>query len=74
MKENTLFHITCPCKCGRVLAVEFHATKKNEKFIPHIKKLDEQGIENLGNIIWQRVVNARGLEGAIQFLHQRSEG
>jgi hypothetical protein len=55
------------------MAVEFHLTKENEKYIPRVQKLDDEGIENLGNMIWQRVVNARGLEGAIQFLHKCSE-
>lgn len=73
MDDNALFHITCPCKCGRLMAIEFHPTKENEKYLPRVQKLDNQGIENLGNMIWQRVVDARGLEGAIQFLHHRSE-
>jgi hypothetical protein len=73
MDKNPLFHIFCPCKCGRAIGVEFKPTKTNEKFIAHIDDLSEEDIENLGNLIWKRVVEARGLEGAIQFLHDQAD-
>lgn len=73
MAKGALFHIVCPCKCGRVFAAEFQPIRINEKYIPRVQQLGDREIRNLGNVIWQRVVDARGLEGAIEFLHERSE-
>lgn len=74
MDKNPLFQIVCPCKCGRAIGVEFKPTKTNEKFLTHIDDLSDQDIKNLANLIWQRVVEAHGLEGAIQFLHNQADG
>ena len=56
-----------------MFAAEFQPIQINEKYIPRVQQLGDREIQNLGNVIWQHVVDARGLEGAIEFLHERSE-
>lgn len=71
MAKEGLFRIVCPCNCGRAITVEFHPPQ--EKPLHLIQSLEKSEIKILANLIWQRVVEARGLEGAIQFLHERAD-
>ena len=67
MSEEILFYIICPCNCGRAIEL------KIEDFPAHSHEKVVQGIPETGNRIWQCLVDAKGLEGAIQFLHERTE-
>ena len=53
--EEMLLYIVCPCNCGR--AVPFMCTSCSGD------------ISELANQVWQRFVSEKGLEGAIEFLH-----
>ncbi len=54
--EEMLFYIVCPCNCGR--AVPLTCTSYSGY------------ISELANQVWQRVVSEKGLESAIEFIHE----
>ncbi len=54
--EETLHYIVCSCNCGR--AVPFMCTSVTGE------------ISELANQVWQRTVSEKGLEGAIEFIHE----
>lgn len=65
MGEEILFYIECPCNCGRAVKVEVYPVPGYED---HVKDIQE-----VGNSIWQHLVNEHGMEGAIQYLHECDE-
>ncbi len=67
MLEEILFYIICPCNCGRAIEL------KIEDIPAHSHEKAAQEIPEIGIRIWQGLVDAKGLEGAIQFLHERAE-
>jgi len=54
--EEVLLYIICPCNCGRA--------------IPLICASSSGDISELANQIWQKITSEKGLEGAIEFLHE----
>jgi len=54
--EEVLLYIVCPCNCGRA--------------IPLICTSYSGDISELANQVWQQLTNEKGLEGAIEFLHE----
>ncbi len=59
MTNTAHFYIVCPCNCGRALPIEYSPFAND--------------IPEFGNKIWQHLVHERGLEGAIQYLHEKAE-
>ena len=57
MTNEADFYIICPCNCGRALPIEYSPFAND--------------IPEFGNKIWQHLVHERGLEGAIQYLHEK---
>ena len=55
--EGTPLHIACPCNCG-------HA-------VPSICTSCPDDISELANQVWQQLVSEKGLESAIEFLHEK---
>ena len=62
MGLEVLLYLECPCNCGRVVKIDVMPEPGAEEFV--------RDIEKVGNKIWQTLVNEKGLEGAIQFLHE----
>ena len=54
--EEMLLYIICPCNCGRA--------------IPLMSTSCPGDITEFANQVWQRTVSEKGLEGAIEFLHE----
>ncbi len=54
--EEMLLYIICPCNCGRA--------------IPLISTSYSGDISELANQVWQKITSVKGLEGAIEFLHE----
>lgn len=59
MAEEAFFFIICPCNCGRALPIEYSPFAND--------------IPEFGNKIWQYLVDDKGLEGAVQYLHETVE-
>ena len=57
--KNTFLYIVCPCNCGRILAVECTSHSGD--------------VSELGNKIWWQLACEKGLEGAIEYLHENTE-
>ncbi len=54
--KESLLDIICPCNCGRS--------------VPLMRTSCSGDISELANQVWQRSVSEKGLEGAIEFLHE----
>ena len=50
------FYIVCPCNCGRA--------------VPLVCTPCSGDISELANQVWQRTISEKGLEGAIEFIHE----
>jgi hypothetical protein len=61
-KKGILFYIDCPCNCGRAIRM----------VLPSAKPVEDYNIPKIGNKFWQRLVNEKGLEEAIEFLHENA--
>lgn len=61
MSDKTIYHIICPCGCGKHLRVEYSG------YIP------EENIDMDANDIWRSIVLEYGLEGSIEFLHNEHD-
>ena len=55
--EEMLLYIICPCNCGRA--------------VPLMSTSCSGDISELANQVRQRLLSEKGLEGAIEFLHER---
>ena len=62
MGTEVLLYLECPCNCGRAFKVDVIQKPGAEDFV--------RNVEEVGNKVWQFLVNENGLEGAIQFLHE----
>lgn len=62
MGTEVLLYLECPCNCGRAFKVDVIHKPGAEDFV--------RNVEEVGNKVWQFLVNENGLEGAIQFLHE----
>jgi hypothetical protein len=62
--EGILIYIGCPCGCERDLEVQIVPCEESEP------RKDE--VPEIGNAIWQQLVDDKGLEGAIEFLHHNA--
>ena len=56
--ESTLIYIGCPCGCDKYLEIQLFSLE------------DTEDIPEVGNSIWQQLVDDKGLEGAVEFLHK----
>ena len=67
MPEDIHFYIFCPCDCGRAMEIKFEGipAQRREEFADIISETRKK--------IWCRLVDACGLEGAIEFLHERAD-
>ena len=54
--EEMLLYIICPCNCGRA--------------VPLLRTSYSGDISELANQIWRQLASEKGLEGAIEFLHE----
>ncbi len=54
--EEVLLYIICPCNCGRA--------------VPLMSTSCSVDISELANQVWQKIISEKGLEGAIEFLHE----
>lgn len=63
--EDTLIYIGCPCGCGKDLEIQLFPLEEDNEYIA-------EDIPEVGNNIWQQLVDDKGLEGAIEFLHNNA--
>ncbi len=59
MANEAFFYIVCPCNCGRALPIEYSPFAND--------------VPEFGNKIWQHLAHEKGLEGAIEYLHEKVE-
>ena len=60
--EGTLIYIGCPCRCGKDLEIQLFPLEDSEHMADDIPEV--------GNNIWQQLVDDKGMEGAVEFLHK----
>ncbi len=60
--EAALIYIGCPCGCGKDLEIQIFPLEDTENMA--------EDIPEVGNSIWQQLVDDKGLEGAVEFLHK----
>ena len=63
--QEMVIYIGCPCKCGRDLEVQLIPLEDDNEHVA-------DDIGEIGNNVWQQLVDDKGLEGAIEFLHHNA--
>ena len=60
--EGAQNYFGCPCGCGKDLEIQIFPLEDTENMA--------EDIPEVGNSIWQQLVDDKGLEGAVEFLHK----